>query len=361
MKTYPIPMVPGPVRVPAEVLAAYQQDYGSADLEPEFLDLYNQTEANLKKIFATQSQVVIQSGEGMAALWSALKSCILPGERVLSIATGLFGDGIADMARSIGAEVRVVEISYDQTISDWIAVERAVEEFRPKMITVVHCETPSGTLNPLAELGQIKREHGVPLLYADVVSSLGGTPVLTDEWSIDLALGGTQKCLSAPPCLAFLTVSPTAWQIIERVNYSGYDALLPFQNAQKDFYFPYTPYWHGLAALYAATNLLLAEGLEQSIARHRRVADECRTALAAAGLKLYPAPGAILSPTISAVKVPVGLSWADLDRKLRAKGLVVGGNYGPLAGKVFRLGHMGTQADSALVKQAVAVIRRVLL
>jgi aspartate aminotransferase-like enzyme len=360
MKIYPIPMVPGPVKVPTEILAVYQENYGSADLEPEFLDLYNLTEENLKKVFVTQNRVVIQSGEGMVALWAALKSCILPGDRVLALASGIFGYGMADMSRSIGATVETLSLPYDQTISDWDAVEQMVANFHPKMITVVHCETPSGTLNPLAELGRIKREYKVPLIYADVVSSLGGAPLMTDEWSIDLALGGTQKCLSAPPCLAFLTVSPEAWDIIREVNYVGYDALLPFENAQRDFYFPYTPYWHGMAALNVAATRLLEEGLHNSIARHARVAQICRDGILAAGLELYPAPGAVPSPTVTAVKIPAGIEWRVLDQRFRAHGLVVGGNYGTLAGKVFRLGHMGSQADLSLVDQALEVIRKVI-
>jgi aspartate aminotransferase-like enzyme len=174
MKTYPIPMVPGPVKVPAEVLQAYLTDYGSADLETEYLDLYRQTEANLQAMMGTRSTVAIMSGEGMLALWAALKSCIRPGERVLAVGSGVFGYGIGDMARSIGAEVRSVGSGYDETIHDWAAIEQAIVEFEPKMITVVHCETPSGTLNPIAELGSLKEKHGVPLLYMDAVASLGG-------------------------------------------------------------------------------------------------------------------------------------------------------------------------------------------
>ena len=157
MKTYPIPMVPGPVKVAREVLEAYQINYGSADMEPEFLELYNQTEAHLKKILSTQHQVVIQSGEGMLALWGALKSCLTAGDRVLSIATGVFGDGIGDMAASVGAEVRKISLPFNETISDLNLIQTALEDFKPKMITVVHCETPSGTLNPIAELGRIKK------------------------------------------------------------------------------------------------------------------------------------------------------------------------------------------------------------
>jgi aspartate aminotransferase-like enzyme len=356
MKIYPIPMVPGPVRVPQALLDEYRVDYGSADLETEFLELYNRTEKNLQTILGTRSSIVIQSGEGMLALWAALKSCLQPGDRVLAVATGVFGYGIGEMANSIGAEVRTIPIPYDQTISDWDAIEAEIVEFRPKMITAVHCETPSGTLNPLQVLGRLKRKHEVPLLYVDAVASLGGAPVLADEWQIDLALGGSQKCLSSPPGTCFLSVSPAAWEAIAGVGYTGYDALLPFRSAQENFYFPYTPYWHGVAVLNRAAELLLEEGLAACFARHDRVANLCRQELQGMGLALFPAPGAIPAPTVTAVSVPDGISWPELDARFRSQGLVVGGSYGPLAGKVFRLGHMGSQADEGLLRQALDVI-----
>jgi aspartate aminotransferase-like enzyme len=358
MKTYSIPMVPGPVSVPQRILEAYQENYGSGDLETDFLELYNQTEVGLQAIYNTQNQVTIQTGEGMLGLWGALKSCLLTGDRVLALATGVFGYGIGEMAAAVGAQVRTIGLPYDQTLHDWEEIERTIIEFRPKMITVVHCETPSGTLNPLDELGRLKRRHNVPLLYADVVASLGGAPVLTDEWGIDLALGGSQKCLSMPPSLTFVAVSPAAWEVIEQVNYPGYDALQPWAAAQKNFYFPYTPYWHGMAALKEAVDILLEEGLEQAYARHERVAQLCRRELISAGLELFPAQEAVPSPTVTAVKVPQGIEWTELNERFRRHGLAVGGSYGPLAGKVFRLGHMGSQADQELVKRAVEVIRQ---
>lgn len=360
MKTYPIPMVPGPVSVPPEVLQAYLTDYGSADLEPEYLDLYRQVEADLQQIFSTRNSMVIATGEGMLALWGALKSCIVPGDRVLAVSTGLFGYGVGEMAASVGAEVRTIAFDYDQTIHDWQRIEQAIIEFRPKMITAIHCETPSGTLNPIAELGQLKEKHGVPLLYVDAVASAGGTPVLTDDWRVDLMLGGTQKVLSAPPAMSMIAVSAQAWSIINEVNYPGYDALKPFQHAVESDYFPYTPYWHGLAALHAATQLLLREGLEPVFARHASVAAYCRERLAATGYRLYPAVGAVPSPTVTAVCVPEKTTWSAFDQRLREHGLAVGGNYGPLAGRVFRLGHMGTQADQALVEQALDMLAEVL-
>jgi aspartate aminotransferase-like enzyme len=358
MKTYPIPMVPGPVKVASEVLEAYQKNYGSADMEPEFLELYNRTEANLKTILSTQNQVVIQSGEGMLALWGALKSCLVAGDRVLSIATGVFGDGIGDMAASVGAEVRKVSLPFDETISDMNAIQAAIDDFKPKMITVVHCETPSGTLNPIAELGHLKKDIGVPLLYVDAVSSIGGAPVLTDDWHIDLCLGGSQKCLSSLPDMAFLSVSNAAWDIIDQVDYQGYSAFKAFRTAQANHYFPCTPNWHGVAGLNAGAELILKEGLANSFARHEKVAQFCRTQIQEMGLTLFPATGAVSAPTVTAVNVPKGITWQEFDAKLRAEGLVVAGSYGPMTDKVFRMGHMGTQADRDLMARALAVIRQ---
>jgi aspartate aminotransferase-like enzyme len=360
MNTYPIPMVPGPVKVAREVLNVYQINYGSADLEPEFLELYNQAEANLKKIMSTKNRVVIQTGEGMLALWSALKSCLVPGDRVLSVATGVFGDGIGDMAASVGAEVRKISLAYNETISDMDEIRTVIESFKPKMITVVHCETPSGTLNPLAEIGRIKKDREVPLLYVDAVASIGGAPVLTDEWNVDLCLGGSQKCLSCLADMAFLAVSEAAWEIIDQVDYVGYDALKPFRTAQSEHYFPYTPNWHGVAGLNAGAKLILQEGLSKSYSRHQENARFCRTEIAQMGLALFPSANAIPSPTVTAVNVPDGITWQEFDAKLRRQGLVVAGSYGPLTDKIFRLGHMGTQADMDLVTQALEVIKKAL-
>ncbi len=360
MEVYPIPMVPGPTAVPAAVRAVYQKNYGSADLEPEFLTLYHETELKLQQILGTQNRVVIQTGEGMLSLWSALKSTLRRGDRLLAVATGVFGYGIGDMAASIGAEVRTIGLPYNETIADLAEIERAIVDFQPKMITAVHCETPSGTLNPLAALGALKHSYDVPLFYVDVVASAGGAPVSADDWHIDLCLGGSQKCLSVPPSMSFLAVSDRAWDIIRAVDYVGYDALKPFFTAPTEHYFPYTPNWHGVAALNAGAELLLAEGFSAVFARHQNAAEVCRSGLTELGMTLFPAPNAVLSPTVTAALVPEGIGWEAFDARLRARGLAVGGNYGLLAGKVFRLGHMGAQADTALVRQALDVLKRVM-
>ncbi|WP_376788744.1 pyridoxal-phosphate-dependent aminotransferase family protein [Thermoflexus sp.] len=355
MRTYAIPLVPGPTTVPPEIRAAYQEDYGSADLEPEYYALYAETQEMLRTILRTRNTVVLMTGEAMVGLWGALKSTLRPGDRVVAVATGVFGYGIADMARRIGAEVEVVGFDYDEA-ADPERVEAAIRRVRPKMVTMVHCETPSGTLNPVAEVGALVAHYDVPLFYVDAVSSAAGVPLRVDDWRIDLCLVGTQKCLSALPDLGIVTVSERAWEIVREVDYAGYDALGPFRTALEDRWFPYTPSWPALAALNVACRRVLEEGLENVFRRHAEVAAYCRERLRAMGLRLFPRREEWSSPTVTAVYVPKDLPWPELDRRLRERGMAVGGSLGPLAGKVFRIGHMGAQADRELVRRGMDVL-----
>ncbi len=358
MKRYAIPLVPGPVSIPDEVLAAYAVDYGSADLEEEFFQLYGRCERGLQQLLATGNDVTIQTGEGMLALWGALKSVLTPGDRVLAVATGLFGAGIGEMARSCGAEVEILDFGQDD-VADPGVVRAAARRFQPKLITAVHCETPSGTLNPLADIGAIAREVDA-LFYVDFVASGGGTPVLVDEWQIDLGLLGSQKVLSLMPDLSMISVSERAWAAVAAVGYAGYDALAPWRTALADRYFPYTHNWHALAGLAVALDRLFDEGLDAVYGRHEAAAALCRDRLQALGVKLFPRREEICAPTVTAAYVPADWTWAELDGALRSRGMAVGGNYGPLAGRVFRIGHMGAQADVALVTRGMDVLAQVL-
>ncbi|KAL6064493.1 alanine--glyoxylate transaminase [Balamuthia mandrillaris] len=396
MRTYPLGLVPGPSQVPRDlVLEAYGTPFGSADLELEFLELYKQTQALLRELLraTAQHEVVIQSGEGMLALWSALKSCVKPGDKVLAVANGVYGYGFADMARQIGAQVEVVGFEYDEATTDYERIREAALRFRPSLITAVHCETPSGILNPVGPIGKIAREVDA-LFYVDVVSSFCGADVRVAEWGIDLALVGSQKCLGLLPNLSIVCVSPRAWPIIQQVNYVGYDALLPWrmetiapssssssateEEAKKaeenegEFLFPYTCDWHSISALHdRCNNILHGDGLDAHLHRHETVAQYTRHRLRQLGLQLWlleeePEPEHEqerehhFAPTVTAVKVPEGWTWRQLDKELRLHGVVFGGSYGPLAGNVFRVGHMGLQADMQLVREALDALELVL-
>lgn len=360
MSYAPIPMVPGPVSLHPSVIAALGQDYGSGQVEADFMALYDATSRALATLMGTENDVALMTGEGMLALWGALKSCLKPGDPVVCVGTGVFGDGVADMAASFGCRVDRVSLPYDATIGDLGAVDAAIRRTRPVMLTAVHCETPSGTLNPLAELGRLKKDRNVPLFYVDAVASVGGVPVQADEWNIDLLLGGSQKCLSAPPSMSMVAVSGAAWARMAEVGYRGYDAIAPFRTVRSDGRCPYTPNWHGIAALYAAAQAILAEGTDRVFQRHETVAAQCRAGLAELGIPLWPAADAVNSPTVTAAMIPQGRSWPDWKEALRRHGLVCTGSFGPMAGRVFRLGHMGTQAQPWLMSQALAAIRTAL-
>lgn len=359
MKTYPIALVPGPVSVPQKIREAWLTDFGSSDLEADFYELYARNQGLVQKLLETKESVVITSGEAMSILWGGVKSALRPGERLLAVASGLFGEGFAEMARAIGAEAEIVAAPYDD-LPDTRKVKEAARRYRPQLITAVHCETPSGTLNPhLRELGEIAREADA-LFLVDFVSSGGGAPVGVDEGLIDIGLLGSQKVLSLPPSLSVSTVSARAWSVFERVGYSGYDAYLPWRRVPEVRAMPYTHDWQGMTALNVALNAIMEEGPENAYARHARAAQLCRTMGREAGLTLFPVREDICSPTVTAFNVPDGWTWPELDAALRKKGLVAGGNYGSLDGRVFRIGHMGSQADEALVARGMEVVGEVL-
>ncbi len=354
----PISMIPGPTQVPAFVREVLSRDFGQN--EEDFLPLYSATNALLARFMGTKHDVISMTGEGMLALWAGLKSCLKSGDRVLSIGTGVFGDGIGDMAAGLGCEVCKISLPYDSTITDLDQIEAAIVDFKPHMITAVHCETPSGTLNPLKEVGALKKKHAVPLFYVDAVASLGGAPVHMDDWHIDILLGGSQKCFSTPPNVCFLGLSPAAWQKAEEVAYAGYDALLPWRRVLEDNLCPYTPYMNGIAALHVSLQSLMQEGVDAVFARHEQAAELCRQGLAELGITLWPVQGAVNSPTVTAAYIPQGFSWEQWRKALHMQGLHVGGSFGPMAGRVFRMGHMGSQAHNSLVEQGLEAIENVL-
>ena len=358
MRTYPIGLVPGPVSVPREFREAYLENFGSADLEEDFFLLYEENAKLLQRVLKTENAVTIQSGEAMSALWGALKSILLPGDRLLAVSNGVFGRCFAEMAEGLGVSTVVLEAPEGEFPDAGEIREKALA-FRPRMITVVHCETPGGILNPIAVLGPIAREAEA-LLCADVVASAGGADVRTDEWGLDLGLLGSQKVLSLLPDLSMVSVSERAWKAMERVQYQGYDALLPWRSGPAGRYLPYTHNWHAMAALNLSLRRLLEEGLHNSFRRHEDAARYCRKRLADMNVRLYPAREDLCSPTVTAAIVPPEWAWKKLDGALRKRGMAVGGSYGPLAGKVFRIGHMGSQADADLVRKGMDVLEEVL-
>lgn len=358
MKRYEIPLVPGPVSVPERYRKVYMEDYGSSDLEDEFFSLLAENGGLLKKLLRTENDVVIGLGEGMLALWGALKSVVAPGERVLALSNGVFGRGFKDMAEAVGAEAKVLEAEPGKFFEpDEVAAE--LKSYKPQLVTAVHCETPAGLLNPIEDIAEAVKESGA-LFCVDFVASAVGAPVSVDEWNIDLGLLGSQKCLSLLPDLSMTTVSPAAWSKAEEVGYAGYDALLPWRTAIEDRYMPYTHSWHANAALNLALKDVFDEGPENVFKRHSECASYCRNASREMGLSVYASEDRLASPTVTAIKVPDFITWPELDSELRKRGMAAGGSYGDFAGKLFRIGHMGSQANLDLVKKGMKVLSEVI-
>ncbi len=358
MESYRIGLMPGPTKVPQEVRDAWLKGYASSDTEDEFFSLYRENQALTQKLLHTQNDIAITSGEAMSILWGSLKCTLKQGDRLLAVSSGLFGEGFADMARSFGAEAEVCAFPYDD-VPDPQKVYEHAKRYRPKILTAVHCETPSGTLTTcLEDIGKIAHEAGA-LFVVDFVSSAGGCELDVDACGIDIGLLGSQKALSLPPCLSVSSISPRAWDVIGRVKYSGYEAYMDWKNVPGNHYTPYTHDWAAMKALNISLNMIMREGLKAVQERHNNAAELCRRMGKDIGLKLFPVKEGICSPTVTAFYVPEKFTWPEFDGALRARGAAVGGNYGCLAGKVFRIGHMGSQADCELVREGMDIIREV--
>ncbi|KAG0206453.1 hypothetical protein BGX31_002767, partial [Mortierella sp. GBA43] len=232
----------------------------------------------------------------------------------------------------------------------------------------VHCDTPTGALNSEAVrvVGEECGKTGA-LFYVDAVSSAGAVPVDISGWNIDIGLLGSQKAFSCEPSLAIITVSAKAWKQIEKVAYTGYDAILPFKGAEKaspSTGIPYTPLWSGLDALNIQLKSVFGENNERAqevYDRHAQVAKYCRDRIVKMGLKLWWDQGHMTmnSDSVTAVHVPEGTTWEELDKKLREQGVVLGGSYGQTANALFRFGHMGSQADMETVTYALDVLEKI--
>ena len=358
MEKYKVGLIPGPVKIPDEIKSAWQENYGSSDLEEEFFTLYRENQSLTQKLLHTQNDIVITSGEAMSILWASLKCTLRPGNKLLAVSSGIFGEGFAEMARGLGIESEICAFPYDE-VPDPEKVYEHARVFRPNVITAVHCETPSGVLTPcLDEIGRIAHEIGA-LFVVDFVSSAGGVPLDVDALGIDIGLLGSQKVLSLPPCLSVSSVSKRAWEIINDVNYSGYESYVGWKNIPREHYMPYTHDWNAMKALNISLNMIMREGLENVIERHNEAAKLCRDLGREIGLRLFPKREEYSSPTVTAFYVPEKFSWPEFDGALRENGLAVGGNYGKLAGRVFRVGHMGSQADCDLVREGMNIIRKI--
>jgi pyridoxamine--pyruvate transaminase len=330
--------------------------------DPEFKALFEDTEKKLQAVFQTQQDVIMMQGEALLGLEAAAACCFQEGDTVLNLVSGIYGSEYKWYIEVYGAQAIEITVPYNEAI-DPAEVEKVLDEHPEiKYLAVVHCETPSGTLNPIREICTIARKHGV-ISIVDAVASLGTVDIRPDEWGIDICVVGPQKGFSGTPGLALISVSEAAWEAMRSrnkpVRYS-YLSMLDWKELwQKQRKWPYTPLVSEVVALNEALDEVLEEGLPHVFERHARAARACREGVKALGLQLWPASEDICAPAVTAIATPAGIDEAQLRQRMYEEyGVLISGGTKALMGKLFRIGHMGRTAEPMHVVVALAALER---
>jgi pyridoxamine--pyruvate transaminase len=351
----------GPVAATPRVLAAL----GSPlvyHYDPAFLERFRATERKLADLFMTNNDVLLMQGEAVLGLEAAARSLVQPGTKVLNLVQGVFGKGMGYWLKNIGAELHELEVPYNDAV-DPAEVDRYLEEHPGiELVTVVHSETPSGTVCDVSAIGPIARARGA-LTLIDCVSSLGGIRFETDAWQLDVCVAGPQKCLGGPPGMSLMTVSEAAWERIRANPAAPRGSFLSMLDWKEQWIdgdkFPFTPSVSDLNGVEAAADELLEEGLSSSIARHERSAAACRGGIRAMGLELWPRSDEIAAACVTAVAVPEGLTDVQVRAHCRERyGVMISGGQG--AGNLVRIGHMATSARGLYPIIGLAALGRTL-
>ena len=353
----------GPVEVSPRTLRAMARPV-VYHYDPAFIATFERTTRLLQRVFRTEYDAVIMQAEAVLGLEAAAASLIAPGDKVLNLVSGVFGKWFEGFIRRYGGEPVELAVPYHEAIAPEAVREALRRTPGIKYLSVVHSETPSGTINPVREIGAVAREFGV-LTIVDTVSGLGGEVLSPEEWGMDVAVAGPQKCLGGPPGLSLLTVSPAAWAAMEGRESplrGSFLSILDWKSAWlEQRRFPYTPSVSEIYALEATLEQALEEGIERFAARHQTIAAACRAGVRALELELWPAREAIAASCVTAVRTPDGLDEARLRATMRERyGVTISGGYGDLLGKVFRLGHMGPAAHPTLLAAQLAILERAL-
>lgn len=356
-------MGPGPSDVHPRVLRAMSAPL-IGHLDPAFLRLMNEVQEMLRYTFRTVNRWTIPvSGTGSAAMEAAVANLVEPDDVVLVAANGYFGDRMAGMAQRAGGEVVRVEAPWGRPL-DPDDVRAAFDRHRPRVFGFVHAETSTGVLQPdVPALTEVARERDA-LVIADAVTSLGGVELRVDEWGIDAAYSGDQKCLSCPPGASPLTLGERAMARIGarsaqvRSWYLDVSLLRSYWGEERSYH--HTAPITNIYGLHEALRLVCEEGIEARWARHLRVAGALKAGLEASGLSWLPGDGWWL-PSLNAVRVPEGVDAKAAIRWLLAeRGIEISGGFGPLAGRIFRIGCMGESCRPANVLALIAALAEAL-
>ncbi|WP_413200776.1 alanine--glyoxylate aminotransferase family protein [Nostoc piscinale] len=353
---------PGPSNAHPTVLQAMNTT-PLGHLDPDFLGLMNEIQSLLRYVWQTENpHTIAVSGTGSAAMEATIANAVEPGDVVLIGVTGYFGNRLVDMAGRYGADVRTITKPWGQVFS-LEELRTAMETHRPTILALVHAETSTGARQPLDGVGELCREFGT-LLLIDTVTSLGGVPIFLDEWGVDLAYSCSQKGLGCPPGASPFTMSPRAWEKLQRRStkvanwYLDMTLLSKYWGSERVYHHtaPINLYY----ALREALRLVAEEGLANCWQRHQKNVEYLWDRLEEIGLSCHVEREYRL-PTLTTVCIPEGVDGKTIARQLLTEhGIEVGGGLGELAGKVWRVGLMGFNSRKENVDRLIEALAKVL-
>jgi pyridoxamine---pyruvate transaminase len=353
----------GPAGATAATLAALGRPI-LHHLDPAFGALYQRTVDLLRQAFGTRESPVILQGEAVVGLEAAAASLIGPGDVVLNLVSGMYGRGYGEWVRRYAREVIEIEVPYDSSVPAASVAEALRARPDITVVSVVHCETPCGTVSDLDAISAVVAGHGA-LLIVDAVSTFGGIRCDFTAWQADLVVTAPQKCLGGPPGLSLLHVSEAAWAHMAANPAAPRGSVLSILDWRDAHLasrpFPFTPSVTDIYGLHACLEQYLHEGAEAVRRRHQAAARAARAGAEALGLALWARDPAIRSDTITAVRVPAGIDEREVRAHARAQsGVMLSGGQGDLAGTVLQIGHMGPGAYPLSPVIAVTALGRAL-
>jgi aspartate aminotransferase-like enzyme len=350
--------IPGPTPCPKEVLQAMSRQMIN-HRGPQFTQLLNDVTAKLKELFQTKSDLFLLTGSGTGGLEAAIVNTLSPGDKVLSVSIGVFGERFASIAQQFGAEVVPLKFEWGKA-ADPDAVSQALKnEPKIKAVLVTHNETSTGVTNDLETISSVVKKFD-KLLLVDAISSLGSINLPVDDWHGDVVVTASQKGWMVPPALAMVSVSPEAWQAHAQAKMPRF--YWDFTKAKKyleDGETPWTPAVSVVFGFAVALDMMLKEGLKNIFARHARVAQVARDGIKSLGLSLF-ADEKYASNTVTAVAASNGLEPKKMNKILREEHQVIlSGGQQKLDGKIFRIGHLGWVNEND-IKEVISKIKIVL-
>lgn len=357
---------PGPSNPHPDVSAAMSAPLVS-HLDPYFLNIMEETMTDLRALFQTGNHHTVPiSATGTGGLETLMFNLVEPGDEVIVGVIGHFGQRLAELAHAAGAVVRPVEVPWGQ-ILDPDQMTKEFERGPAKLVAMVHAETSTGAAQPLAEIGQIVRAND-SLLMVDCVTSLGGMEVDVDGWNIDAAGSCSQKCIGAPPGLGPITIGPRGVAATQgRTHpvaswYFDLGRLFQYwgeQGSTRARVFHHTAPIANLYGFREGLRLIHEEGMQSRFARHQAAHDYFVRKLAEIDLKLFT-PESHRLPMLNLIEIPSGVDDAATRKALLARGIEIAGGFGPLAGQVWRVGLMGTNANPTAVDRLVTNLATVM-